>query len=82
LASSRWLLLRAAGDSREGGGVRQWGRHVMRGTWGLALTGGRCADAADARVPAVGRRGSEKREARARVGQPRETRSGLSPDEQ
>jgi hypothetical protein len=37
------------------------------------------ADVADARAPAVGERGSEKREARACMGRPGETRSGTSP---
>jgi hypothetical protein len=43
---------------------------------------GRRANTVDAWALTVGGRGSEKREARVRMGRPEETRSGLSPEKQ
>jgi hypothetical protein len=86
-------FLRGGGGHQRGAGgpVVEMSRGAGA-AWGLASTGGRRpdrlrpgrgarrrrADAADAWAPTVGGRGSEKREARARVGRPGETRSGPS----
>jgi hypothetical protein len=59
-----FVLKGAAGDNRERG-VRQRGRHAVRGSVGpgsdRVLAPPRRADAADAQAPAGGWRGSEER---------------------
>jgi hypothetical protein len=87
-AGCRWLGFKGGVGQRKGGIRQRLDRVPADRSPTAARTGGAPlfrqwrADATDARAPAVGGRGSEKREVLARMSRPRETRSGPSLEKQ